>query len=60
MKKISQKLKYYQIFSALSILLGAALMIYMIKFENEPGALPLFLILMGIIGFIVVNIKNKP
>lgn len=60
MKKISQKLKYYQIFSALSILLGAALMIYMIKFENELGALPLFLILMGIIGFIVVNIKNKP
>lgn len=51
-KEISQKLKLSKTLSALTILLGAALMTFMITTEGEPGALPLLLIIIGIGWFI--------
>lgn len=59
MVKRSQKLYYYRILSLLTILIGVLLMTYMIKAEDEPGALPLLLIITGILWFIVNQIKLK-
>lgn len=53
-KEISHKLKWGTILSALTIFLGTILLIYMITVEDEPGALPLFLILIGTV-FLIVN-----
>lgn len=58
-KELNQKLKSFKIVSVITFLIGAVLMIYMIKVEDEPGALPLFLILIGTIGFVVSEIKIK-
>ncbi len=52
-------LKYYRMISVSILLLGVVLMIYMINVESEPGALPLILILAGIVGFIVSQLKLK-
>lgn len=45
--EISQKLKTQKILSVISLLIGTILLIYMIWVEDEPGALPLFLIIFG-------------
>ena len=40
--------------------IGLVLLIYMITVESEPGALPLFLILLGVIWFVISKKrKNK-
>jgi len=41
------------------IILGAVLIIYMIANEGELGALPLFLILTGIVWFIISQYRIK-
>jgi hypothetical protein len=56
---ISQKLKTYRILSLASILFGVILLIYMIRVEDEPGALPLFLILIGLISFIAIRVRRN-
>jgi hypothetical protein len=58
-KEISQKLKLSKTFSLLMIILGATLIIYMITIEGELGALPLFLILTGIVWFIINQYRIK-
>ena len=58
-REISQKLKFNSIFSILTILLGVALLIFMIKVEDEPGALPLLLIIIGTIWFIINRVRIK-
>lgn len=58
-KEINQHLKLNRLFSIVTILLGVLLMIYMIKVEDEPGALPLLLIVIGIIWFIFNQIKIR-
>jgi hypothetical protein len=52
-KEISQNLKRGKILSILIILLGTILLIYMITIEDEPGALPLFLIVVGTVLLII-------
>ncbi|CAM4266064.1 hypothetical protein [Flavobacterium terrigena] len=47
--EISQKVNWGILFPLLIILLGAILLIYMIAVEDEPGALPLILIIVGIV-----------
>lgn len=56
---INQKLKLSRMLSVLTALLGIALMIYMIIVEGEPGALPLILIIMGIVWFIINRYQIK-
>lgn len=41
-----------QRFSAIALVLGLMLLIYMVTVEDEPGALPLLLILSGIAGLL--------
>lgn len=45
--KITQTLKIYSKIALLTLVLGIISLIYMIKVEGEPGALPLLLILVG-------------
>jgi hypothetical protein len=52
-KIIGRKLKLSKMLSVLTILLGTALMIYMITFEDEPGILPLILIIIGTVWFVI-------
>ena len=55
----SRKLKTWRAISVFIIVLGIILLVYMITVEDEPGALPLFLILSGTVGFIVIRAKIK-
>ena len=45
--------------SLLFLVLGLALLAYMIPVEGEPGALPLGLVLFGTIGFVVSRLRAK-
>jgi len=56
---VSHKIKWNMIISFSIFLLGAILLIYMIKVEDEPGALPLVLIITGIIFLIINWLKLK-
>ncbi len=58
-KELSQNLKTQRILSSTILLFGVILLTYMIKVEGEPGALPLFLILVGTVWLIVSQIKIK-
>jgi hypothetical protein len=58
-KEIIQKLKIYTTLSVLTIVLGVILLIYMIRVEDEPGALPLLLIMIGTVWFIINRVKTK-
>lgn len=57
--KINQKQKWSRLLSVLTFLLGSILLIYMIKVEDEPGALPLVLILVGIVWFFISQHQIK-
>ncbi len=43
----------------LIIALGLLLMFYMIRYESEPGALPLLLILLGGAGLTLQHFRTK-
>lgn len=60
-KGISLKDKWSKILSLLTVFLGFVLLIYMIRVEDEPGALPLLLIITGVVWFIISRnqIKKK-
>lgn len=49
----------YRKLSILVILVGLILLIYMIKVEDEPGALPLLLITLGTTLLILNRLKIK-
>ncbi len=57
--EISQSLKIGKVLSIITIVLGLALLIFMIKVEDEPGALPLFLILVGTVWFFVNRVRIR-
>ena len=48
-----------KIVSILTILLGVILLIYMITVEDEPGALPLLLIIIGTLWYFVISYRMK-
>lgn len=58
-KVINQKLKLIRMLPILTALLGIALMIYMITTEGELGALPMILIILGILWFIINRYQIK-
>jgi hypothetical protein len=58
-KELSSKYKWGNILSALAIFLGTVLLIYMIRVEDEPGAVPLILILGGIIWLAINQYQIK-
>lgn len=53
------KQKWSKLFSLLTVLMGTVLLVYMIKVEGEPGALPLILIIIGIVWFIINRYLTK-
>jgi hypothetical protein len=58
MKKVIKQ-KWNKVLSLLTILLGAVLLVYMIKVEDEPGAVPLILIIIGIVWFFIDLYQSK-
>ena len=58
-KTLSKNLKINRILSIIVLLLGSLLITYMIIVENELGAIPLFLIIIGIIWFVINEIQIK-
>lgn len=58
-KELSQKLKINKNLSVLTILIGTMLLIYMVIVEDEPGAVPLFLILTGVVWSFITRYHIK-
>jgi len=48
-------LKLQRTLSILAIFIGLMLLLYMIVVEDEPGAIPLFLIVIGMIWYFVTK-----
>lgn len=56
------KLKMHLFLSALTIVFGVALLVFMIVTEDEPGAIPLLLILVGAGWYFITRYRiwSKP
>lgn len=54
-----KKLKLLRFISIVSTLIGIVLLIFMIKYEDEPGAIPLILILVGLVGIYMTQARIK-
>ena len=54
-----KKRKIYALLSALTVLIGAMLMAYMIYVESEPGAIPLLLIVFGIGWYLAAQYRFR-
>jgi len=58
-KETSPYSKKATIFSIATIFLGLLLLVYMIVVEDEPGALPLLIVIIGVAWFIINHLRNK-
>lgn len=58
-KESQQNSSVQRTLSIVIMTVGLALMIFMITVEDEPGAIPLFMILSGIVWFFMIRLKNK-
>ncbi|MEP0006197.1 MAG: hypothetical protein ABJ387_02970 [Balneola sp.] len=58
-KESQQKSPVQRTLSIVLITVGLILMIFMITVEDEPGAIPLFMILSGIVWFFKTRLRNK-
>ena len=58
-KESQQKSPVQRTLSIVLITVGLILMIFMITVEDEPGAIPLFMILSGIVWFYKTRLRNK-
>ncbi len=54
-----RKLKNYKLISVIILITGVALMVYMITVEDEPGAIPLLLILIGAGGYLFTRSRIR-
>ena len=57
--EISQTLKISQIIAYITLALGIGLLIFMITVEDEPGAIPLLLIVLSAVWLFVIKYKSK-
>ena len=48
-----------KIIALLTVITGLTLMIYMIIVEDEPGALPLLMIIIGAVWYFIISAKTK-
>lgn len=51
----STKLRIHKLISILMTLIGISLMTFMVIIEDEPGAIPLLLIVVGAGGYIITR-----
>lgn len=56
-KNNGDKLRMYSLLSVLTMIIGIALLIFMIVVEDELGAIPLLLITLGIGGYFIIKSK---
>jgi predicted membrane channel-forming protein YqfA (hemolysin III family) len=56
---ITEKLRINRFLSIIVLILGSLLITYMIIIENELGAIPLFMLTIGIIWFVINEIRIK-
>lgn len=54
----SKKLRIHSLLSVLTIVLGGALLVYMVVAEGELGAIPLLLIITGAIWYFITRARN--
>ncbi len=54
-----KKLKVHAILSTLIIVIGVVLMIYMIFVEDEPGGIPLLLIVFGMGWYFITRVRIR-
>lgn len=54
-----EKLKVHALLAALTGVIGALLVVYMITVEGEPGALPLLLIVLGGGGYAITRTRMR-
>lgn len=54
-----EKHRVHTLLSALTVVLGVVLLIYMVVAEGEPGALPLLLIAVGTGWFLVLRTRLR-
>lgn len=50
---------FQAVLSALTVVLGVALLVYMVTVESEPGAIPLLLIAAGTGWFLVIRRRAR-
>src|SRR5262245_9139001 len=56
----SRKLLVHTVLSLLITAIGIALLVYMITVEDEPGAVPLALIALGIAWLVIARLRMRP
>lgn len=55
----NKKLKISRLLSIITVAIGMLLLTYMILVEDEPGAIPLILIILGFGGFLITRSKFR-
>lgn len=55
----TKKLKMHSLLSVLTMIIGVALMIFMIVVEDEPGAIPLLLIVAGTAWYFITRYRIR-
>ena len=56
-KEIPKRISILKTASIIVLIVGLLLLVYMVRVEDEPGALPLFFILVGLVGVIVNQVR---
>ena len=56
----SRKLIVHTVLSLVTFVLGVAMLIYMITVEDEPGAVPLGLIVLSIGWYLIARARLRP
>lgn len=59
MKNAVQNLRVQTVLPILTIALGVLLLVYMIIVEDEPGAVPLGLIVLGVGWLVATRVRGK-
>jgi hypothetical protein len=58
-QEASRRLKIHGLLSVATFVVGVVLLVYMIVVEDEPGALPLLLVAIGIGWFVVTRLRIR-
>jgi lipoprotein signal peptidase len=58
-KNDSKKIKTQKFISVLTIVIGILLMMMKMYEDSEPGAIPLMLILLGVVGYLITRVQIR-
>lgn len=54
-----EKLAVHKILSTVTLVIGVLLLVYMVRVESEPGAIPLLLVIGGIGWHVVARVRSR-